>query len=156
MFEFNNRKLFESYIRILVNSILSESKQRLMSIGYPEVVASLLFEKFGKHAPLIAKWLKDREGYKFRKDDTVNYPKNWWILSARQLFGSGDQIDITEVVELYDAAKTSQETYNATRERLGYGTSEEKIDEDTFRWLKAEIAERLFRNIFFSDMFQFE
>ena len=52
--------IFERYS----NSILLESKQSIINLGYPRIIVDLLFEKYGKNSFIISKWLKETSGYK--------------------------------------------------------------------------------------------
>jgi len=44
---------------ILFGNRLFESKQTIMNLGFPEVVASIFNELFGNKAFIIAKWFRD-------------------------------------------------------------------------------------------------
>lgn len=138
-------KLLEQYIGFAVREILIESKQNLMNIGFPEVIASLLIQKFGRNAFIVAKWLKDSWSYQFKGD----YPKDWWQ-KANSRWGARD-IDVVDAVRLYNAAQTSKEEYDRVRNELGFyvDPEDEFNPSDTLRMLKAEVAERLFDQIFF-------
>ena len=39
--------------------LLLESKQSIIKLGYPALLAALFYKRYGKHAYLIAKWYKD-------------------------------------------------------------------------------------------------
>jgi hypothetical protein len=44
---------------ILLKSLIFESKQSIVNLGYPEIIASLFYEKFGNKAYQLAKWYKE-------------------------------------------------------------------------------------------------
>ena len=50
---------------------LDESKQSIIGLGYPEIIAKIFYEKFGNKAPLLARWFK--EDNSIGKDDPA-----WW------------------------------------------------------------------------------
>ena len=60
----NLDKLFEFLLQEK-KTIIFESKQNLINIGIPEVIAKILFEEFGNNAFLIGKWFKEYNLYKF-------------------------------------------------------------------------------------------
>ena len=51
----NYRKILREAVELLVEALLKESKQQIINLGFPEVIASILYEKYGKNATLFAK-----------------------------------------------------------------------------------------------------
>lgn len=126
-----------------LQNFLSESKQSIMNLGFPEVIASLLYEKFGNKAFLIAKWYKEYKALGKRADD-----KNWWHSSHRSFFSR--DLELSDLVDLFDAAKISEEEYNKVRNQHRLGDSEDYDRQETLTFLKEEIKEKFFNEIFFS------
>jgi hypothetical protein len=125
---------------------LAESKQTLINIGIPEIIATLFHEKFGNKAPLFARWYKEYTA--FRGDDP-----NWW----RNISHGFNKPSIVEIVKLYEATKdyaegkTTLDQYNAVRDRLDFASIDTTEDpEDILRGLKGFIAEDFFKEVFFS------
>lgn len=90
--------------------LLSESKQVIVGMGFPEVISVILYEKFGKLAPLIAKWYKEYNA-------TGTYYQgnaNWWQLIMQ---GSLRPTSIYHHSYLY-AATTDPDTYRKAAEEM--------------------------------------
>lgn len=128
-----------------LQDILLESKQMLMKLGYPEIIASLFYEKFGKRAPLLAKWYKETNA-----NDPAD--ENWWR-SASHGF---EKINAAVLSRLYDATKQfaegeiSLEQYNEVRDRLDFASFDEKDDPkiELIR-IKGYTTEEFFKELFF-------
>lgn len=138
-------KFLEECIELAVREILVESKQNLMNIGYPEVIASLLIQKFGKNAFTAAKWMKDSSAYRFKDKP----PKNWWEKANSSWLDRN--INIADAVRLYNAAASSEEEFNKIKKDLDlYIDPKDEFDPiSILKMLREEIAEKLFDNIFF-------
>lgn len=125
--------------------ILFESKQMLMKLGYPEVIASLFYEKFGKKAPLLAKWYKEVNAYNPADE-------NWWRSAPHDL----EKVNAAVLARLYDATKQfaegriSLEQYNEIRDRLDFASFDEKDDPGIqLTRIKGYIADEFFKELFF-------
>lgn len=90
-------KLLAEYVSILVNSILIESKQNIINLGFPPVIADILFESFGNKAFLLAKWWKDSVNY-------LNYDNSTWWRKAASRTKIGGGISVLDLTDLYQAA----------------------------------------------------
>jgi hypothetical protein len=146
----NSAVLLKEHIRFLVQTILKESKQNIMNLGFPEVIASLFFERFGKHAFLMARWFREYHGYGYTDKETrTNYSKDWWWKSNKKW--SRSELDIVDIVDLYEAGKTSKEAYDEVRERLELNIDPEDDFDPRERLpdLKEEIKEILYKDVFF-------
>jgi hypothetical protein len=121
---------YENYTLVL------ESKQEIINLGYPKIIADIFFEKFERNSFLIAKWFKDSKRYSFHKGND----DNWFIISQRQL-GRGQ--DMADLINLYLAAeKESPEDYKKVLEYLGI-TPDEEIDKSYLYSQKIELAEQI-------------
>lgn len=125
--------------------ILFESKQMLMKLGYPEVIASLFYEKFGKKAPLLARWYKETNAHN-PKDE------NWWRNASHGL----EKANAAVLARLFDATKSfaegkiSLEQYNEIRDRLDFTSFDEKDDPGIqLTRIKGYIADEFFKELFF-------
>jgi hypothetical protein len=138
---------------IKIFNILFESKQNLVALGIPEVIASLIYEKFGKNAFLIARWYRDNSARP--EGEAGIYPANWWKL-ANTTFSSN--VDLRGLVDLWEAAGISEEEYQKTREAVGL--ERDDVEDDNLqsffdsktvqKTIKEEIARELFKSVFFS------
>ena len=111
--------------------LLSEAKKDIIFLGFPEVIASLLKEKFNKNADLIAKWLKEYQSIVTRTM-TVNFDFN------------SENKRLNEFVHLYENSDTPENYIRACQE-LELSCDDEIIDDyyllDQKRELKIEIKE---------------
>lgn len=126
-------------------TLVLESKQEIINLGYPKIIADVFFEKFGRNSFLIAKWFKDSKKHSFHKgkDD------DWFIISQRQL-GRGQ--DMADLINLYLAAeKESPEDYKKVLKYIGI-TPDDEIDESYLYNQKIELAEQI-REDFTKDYF---
>jgi hypothetical protein len=135
-------------------SVIVESKQTIVNLGYPEILATFLQEKFGQKAFLIAKWLKEYSNIHGQTDS------NWWRKHLRGITFNRDDPDMVDYVDLYEAGKISQRLYSEVRAKLELGrskdtdpNSEEPVDFSKLSQLKADAREGLFNNIFFKSTF---
>lgn len=126
---------------IIFGNFIFESKQSIMNLGFPEVVASIFYEIFGKKAFLFAKW------YEEYKNENRTERKNWWR-SAH--YSSTRYIGINDLLDLYNAAKISKEEYNKISEKMGFSASENFDQQQILSDLKNEIKEKLLDSAFFS------
>lgn len=123
--------------------LLFESKQQIFNLGYPRIITSLLFEKFGNKAFLIAKWFKDYNQNYFDEND-----KDWWKKVSRHFYSMRHKI--TDLIDLYEAASKSEEEYNKVRVEVGLGRTEEDFNQEkVLIFLKREIEDDFFENYSF-------
>ena len=66
-------KFYSTHIELGSLLFLNESKQDIVNIGFPEVIASILYEKYGSNAFTIAKWYKE---YNLLEPTIPN--NKWW------------------------------------------------------------------------------
>lgn len=69
--------------------LLIESKQEIVNLGFPEIIAKLFQERFGKLSFLISKWFKE---YKYSSNDV---PNNWWLLTTSNFRENPSLYDLT-------------------------------------------------------------
>ena len=92
----------------LLENLLMESKQSIVNLRYPEIIARLLYEEFGKNAVLIAKWYRDS-----RYSRAI--PDNWWLNTAGDYRRVPSLYDLTQ---LYGAVD-NPEKYNEIAAKIG-------------------------------------
>ncbi len=128
--------------------LLSESKQALINIGYPEVVASLFYQKFGELGFIVGKWYKDFSVY-HSPEDMKRLNINWWRYYHTS---SGRETDLNLLVEFYEAARKSLEDYNIVREKNDFRklTLGEFDQTETLKLIKESLARNLFEKQFFT------
>lgn len=86
--------------------IINESKQDIISIGYPEIIAKIITEKYSSKAFLISRWYKE---YSFS-----NKEKDWFLRSHLTT-------DIPDLIELYNSNPT-EKTKNKIKNSFFEGT----------------------------------
>lgn len=130
---------------------LFESKQTLLNIGFPEVIASLFYEIFPKNTTLLAKWFREYSTYNKENE------KDWWRMRFSSFFKSRDTLDLYGLVKLYEAGKKSQKDYNVVRQELGLWVDPDEIeypdanvDPERLSELREAIKEKLLEDIFFN------
>lgn len=131
-------------------SFLFESKQSIMSLGFPEVIASIISQKFGKNDFLVARWLRDSSINKFynKETNTSYYPENWWRIANNDFMSN--KLNLVDYVDLYEVAKTlNLEEYNKVRKAKELGETDEVTQED-IRDFKSHIEYEMFNSYFFS------
>jgi len=119
--------------------IITESKENIKGLGYPEIIAKLFYGQFGnKHAYLISKWYRD-----YSSSDPTN---NWWSLSHRDFY----TISIVDLVDIYNSTNSS-ENYFKTLKKLELSVDDEDfVDlEEERESIKNQIKDKLFSNSFF-------
>lgn len=122
--------------------ILTESKQNIFNIGFPKVVASLLYERFGKNSFLVARWFKEYNSWRSRTED-----KDWWQKAAGET-RLNSSVSLATLVYLYDATK-DEDTYNQALDKLGFeNDGYHDLEKERVTW-KDEVEEELFKNIIF-------
>lgn len=133
----DGKEVLKDFIQLLVGEMLQESKQGIINLGFPEVIASILYKRFGNKASLIAKWVKDYNIYK-ATNRAGEVDKKWWRV-AHSRFTRG--LNLVDLVDLYEASKKSVEELNKIRKELELHVDPaEKVSlEDERRVYKAEI-----------------
>jgi hypothetical protein len=123
-------------------AILLESKQDIVNLGFPEIIAKLLYNKFGNLSFLIAKWYRD---YKYSVDPK---PENWWLQTTSRLQGRS----LYDLTDLY--------RYTDTEENYKRGLYKKGISSDNFidleydrKELEKQLEQEFFAEYFFSNPF---
>jgi hypothetical protein len=91
-------------------ALLFESKQSIVNLGFPEVVASIFMQKFGKDAFTIATW--------FKEHISSSYPnaKDWFRLTrGGTLLAKPDAYVLTRMYETLKAGDIA--AHNDTRDK---------------------------------------
>jgi hypothetical protein len=88
--------------------IITESKDNIINLGYPPIIAKLFFKQWGKLAYQIASWYKD---YKNTRADN----KDWFKLAHSSFT---DRTNLRNIIDLYDATDNIEQ-YNKLRQDIG-------------------------------------
>ena len=125
--------------------LLLESKQEIISLGFPPIIASLLYENFPKVAVLFAKWYRDY----------VNYARGgeseWWRTAYHSLQRSPSLPDLTS---LYEAGRLGDDEFK--KAMIEFGMMDEDDTDDSYSLgemresILDEIKEKFLRGSFFS------
>ena len=127
--------------------ILLEGKQDIINLGYPEIIAKLFYERFGKNTFLIAKWFRE---YKYRGSFEEAGATDWW----RQVTGSFRETpSLYDLTYLYESTD-SVENYKNALDKLELSRDEDwAYEEDYLREqreaLRNDIKDKLLSEGFF-------
>ena len=124
---------------------LVAAKQDIVQLGFPEIISTLLYEKYGKLAPLIAKWYK---GYRASGSYAEN--PDWWRIITQNW---REEMSLATMTHLYEAT-TDPESFLKAVEWAGitlktHDASQELVD-DWRRRLVPMIREKFFDETFFT------
>jgi len=111
---------------IKLSTLILESKQGIVNLGYPEIIASILYEKFGNLATLMAKW--------YREFKTSKIDKNWF----RDVhYRTSNHIGLFDMVNMYYYTDTP-EHYFKERKRLGLDVGDYTVDDISPEYLRKQ------------------
>lgn len=127
---------------ISLKTILFESKQSIVNLGFPEVIAALFYKKYGDKAYILAKWYREFAGHS-------NDPK--WFFT--KYTGFGGSLKVIDMLELYNSTFKGSDEYIKTLIKKGISHKDEydesMLIEERDVWLD-EVKEKFFdKNIFF-------
>jgi hypothetical protein len=132
---------------ILLKKLLLESKQSIVNLGFPEIIAALFYEKFGNKAYQLAKWYKEY----YAAGDYYKDKKDWFYLV---FYTSSNKIGVGDFVKLYNATFKKLEDYKKERRRLDLSIdSDETYDADHFDDLRKYLIKEIKDNIFDNSVF---
>lgn len=117
--------------------LVTESAQQITNMGYPSIIASLFFKKFGNKAPLFAKWFKD---YYTSFGDVSD---DWW---GDKFFGFS-RMGLADWISIHDAiVKGNLEEYEDLMNRWELVPNPESFRDPKYRELLEVKIERNFNN----------
>ena len=131
--------LFENWRKFV---FLTESKQDIINLGLPEIIASILVQRLGKHSYTVARWFKEYNSSRVR-----NYGKQWWEIAFAGFSGNTELVDL---VELYEAAEAGPEAYEKKTQQMELEPREGAYHVYDKIALRRQIEELVFDNVFFS------
>lgn len=121
--------------------ILLENKQEIVSLGFPKIVADIIFKYFGKFAYQVAKWNKD---YSYDTDK-----QDWWYLTNTKTFSKS--ISLGDYVKLYEASDTIEGYKEKYKQLRGEDSNLEEYElEENKIALAKRIESELMESVFFS------
>ena len=132
---------------IKMKDLINESKQSIINLGYPEIIAKLFYQKFGNKAFLLARWFKEYHSNEYTDKN------DWWI----QHFSGFGTIKLNEYVNLYYSTRNPEE-YAKMLKHLDLSYDDvSHYDEYYLREqrenIKKEIEKILFDDVFFAYYF---
>jgi len=129
-----------NFKRFFEQSLITESKQEIMNLGYPPIMAKLFFKRFGRNAYLIAKWYRD-----YRTHDPT---ENWfnWVHDGSQA------LQLPDMIKLYQATD-SPENYIKALEKLDLSIDNKEYYNDYYLQEKRQLLEKQIENKMFSEIF---
>jgi len=128
--------------------VLLESKQNIINLKYPPVLASLFVERFGKNAFIMAKWMKEHSRLP-QYIDAETKIRPWWSF-ALDRSAPGDRSPV-DFIELYEALREGPEEYDRVAKILELGLTYDEIDDidSHAEAILQQVKEGFFNNIFF-------
>lgn len=129
-------------------NVLLEAKQSITNLGFPEIISTLFYEKYGKNAPTLARWYKEYTAIGYQDN------KNWWNETSH----SFQKPSASQLTKYYQATKAfatgalSVQDYNKVRDRLDlpdYDPVSRDVDE-ILRDTKQELVDVFFKEAFFT------
>jgi hypothetical protein len=120
-------------------AFLTESKQSIISLRYPEVIASLLYERFGNLAPLMAKWFRE-----YRYSGEV--PDNWWFQIMSDYRRTPCLYDLTRLYSTQDPVEYQCQLRHYSL--LSFAKENGDMNNQK-KLIRDEIARRFFDDTFF-------
>jgi hypothetical protein len=126
---------------------LVAAKQDLINMGFPEIVSRILYEKYGKLAPLIAKWYKQ---YKTSSHGAEH--SEWWRMVN---WSFSDRVSLYAMTYMYENA-IDPESYVKAADKMGLdlrgmgeGVDQSMVDEFRQSMIPA-IRNKFFEEGFFT------
>lgn len=140
--------LIREYIDVFIGNLLSESKQNIVNLGFPPVIASIFFENFGPKAFLLAKWFKDYKNYRNLENNI------WWSKSDSGNIFSKREFRLPDMIYMYEAAASGDmERYQTARKENDFSLKDDIDLVDAARLWKLEIKESFLEDTFFNSVF---
>lgn len=125
--------------------LILESKQEIVNLGYPSILAKLFYRRFSNNAYLLAKWYRD---YK-----TADPSENWfrWVHSN---FSNLRSTSLADLVELHDGTE-SADKYVKALQRLNLTVEDISMYDSYYlaeqrKLLEAQIEDKMFSETFFN------
>jgi hypothetical protein len=125
-----------------VEFLITEAKQDVINLGYPPIIASMLYQRFGKLAFLFGKWYRD-----CKTNDPDN--KDWFQLCHWSIFKHNE--NLSDLVKLYDAT-TDSESYSKMLDFVGWQNNKHFYDE-FYLAKQREALKKQIEQTFFGDSF---
>ena len=128
---------------LLFSEAQTSSKQSILNLGFPDMVAAMFLEMFGKNAFLLARWYKEYIiGENLGNKDTGT---DWWKRAKSDWNKVFDPVAITQ---LYTAASVSLDAYYDERVKIGADRTKQALSNVTqpqvLEMLKRSLKETLF------------
>lgn len=108
-----------------IHPVIEESKQSIKNLGYPDVVIDYFQDRYGKYAPLIARWFREYHAPQ-TKNNTPEQNKGWFDQQfwKSSLSRRGD-LGYATIVDFYNGAKKSLDAYNKVRKENDFDAKSE-------------------------------
>ena len=134
------------------DNLLTESKQNIVNLGLPEIIASILINRFGKKAFTLAKWFRDYNSSADARASNVGGDP-WWHSAFWKNRSSG--VHPADLIDLYESIEKGKKEYIDTLKYLEFERPEEDIDWDLYlkeskEELRKEIESTFLDNHFFT------
>jgi len=129
---------------------LLESKQSVINLGFPPIIAKLFYDKLGEKSYTIARWFKEYHTY---TESAAKDPKWWYHITHS--FRRSDP-DIAEYVKAYTACDNlNKEQFIKILNHLDIDIDPDKVTdeymtEEKYQYLY-EIKELIWQNVFFKN-----
>jgi len=142
----DGKEVLKDFIQLLVGELLQESKQQILNLGFPEVIASILYKRFGASAPLIARWFKES-----KIGEKKEAKKNWWRDAFNDWSARSTEPTLLDLVDVYH--KKTNSDYPKTDESYLKNIEDtlEKYGENDLKSLRSKIESKLNSDWFFTN-----
>lgn len=121
------------------------AKQDIVSLGFPEIISKLLYEKYGNLAPLIAKWYKQ---YRATGDRAEN--PDWWRIITWDTY---DNFSLYAMTYVYEKG-TDPESFLQASEKMDVRLKTDTVTQEMVDAQRQElvnmIREKFFDYVFFT------
>jgi hypothetical protein len=126
--------------------LLLESKQSIIKLGYPAVLAALFYKRYGNKAYLIAKWYKDYKQVKAGDERSLMdspFNKGLRVVDYIKLYDAAKRNDVDDYVEACKFADISEKDCLTNRDNPEWF-------KETIKILLQNLEEKYFDTYFFS------
>jgi hypothetical protein len=142
----DGKEVLKDFIQLLVGELLQESKQQILNLGFPEVIASILYKRFGASAPLIARWFKES-----KIGEKKEAKKNWWRDAFNDWSARSTEPTLLDLVDVYHK-KTNGDYPEKDKSYLeNIENTLEKYGENDLKSLRSKIESKLNSDWFFTN-----
>lgn len=129
--------------------LLLESIQSIVNLGFPKIIADLLFQKFQKNSFLIARWYKEYNTNYNNKDDP-----NWW--NAKYSPAISSQNSIQDLIKMYIASDSKEAYLKLMKDYFEIDVNPDEVDQYYLQEQKKELKTQIEHDFFKEYLFRYK